>query len=321
MNEKSHPRSKMNADCGTGCGTERAASPYDTDSQLTVAQTFRNIVTTLAQKYGEGEARAMARFIFENLKGWTPVDLAIRANEHPSLFMEGKIDGVMKRLLDDEPIQYIFGTADFYGMKLRVTPATLIPRPETAELVDFIVKESGGIKDLRVLDLGTGTGCIAIALARNLPFAQVTAVDISNDALAVAEGNVRALHARIEFVDADILSMPHNAPAALTGPYDIIVSNPPYIAQSERKDMEPNVLLHEPATALFVPDNDPLEFYDAALEYAAGGALASGGVIWFEINPLFAAGMIALCHKHGFGNATLLRDTSGKERFVRASVH
>lgn len=288
------------------------------DSARTVAETVRAITEALTPKYGAGEAKAMARIIFENLKGWNQVDLAVKANEHPSVFIEEKIDGVVKRLLADEPIQYIFGNADFYGMKLKVTADTLIPRPETAELVDFIVKKMSDRKDLQVLDLGTGTGCIAIALSRNLPFSDVTAVDISAGALAVAKENAGNLHARVEFVKADILSLPDSVPAPLAGEFDVIVSNPPYIAESEKGSMEANVLDHEPHSALFVPDSNPLEFYDAELAYA-GRHLKPSGVVWFEINPLFAARMTALCRSHGFDNSVTLRDSFGRERFVCAS--
>lgn len=276
----------------------------------------KSITATLTPLYGAGEARAMTRIIFWNLKGWTPVDMAIRANEPVSAYMQGKIKEVVDRLLRYEPIQYIFGEADFYGLKLKVSPATLVPRPETAELVDLIVSENN-VKDLRVLDLGTGTGCIALALSRNLPFSDVTAVDISDAALEVARENASSLHAGVELVKADILTLPEHPDAIEGAPFDIIVSNPPYVADSEKKDMEPNVLRYEPAGALFVPDSDPLEFYRAILRYGSG-ALAPGGKIYFEINPLFADQLKALCRKAGYADVSLTRDSFGKERFLRA---
>ena len=277
----------------------------------------RQITDTLTPMYGAGEAKAMVQIIFENLKGWTPVDMAIRANEPVSGYIQGKIKAVVDRLLESEPIQYIFGTADFYGMKLKVTRDTLVPRPETAELVDIIVNENRR-KDLRVLDLGTGSGCIAIALSRNLPFADVTAADISDGALAVARENGKTLHADVEFIKADILTLADNPGAAGEGPYDIIVSNPPYVAESEKKDMEANVLRYEPAGALFVPDDDPLEFYKAILRYAAV-ALAPDGKLYFEINPLFTAELLSEARKEGFGDLSVTRDSFGKERFLRAA--
>lgn len=286
----------------------------------TVAEEVRFIVDSLKDKYGEGEAKAIARFIFENMKGWSAVDLAIKANEHITEFIEGKIDGIIERLMHDEPVQYIFGIADFYGMKLKVTPETLIPRPETAELVDIIVDENRR-KDLRVLDIGTGSGCIAIALARNLPFADVCAVDISGGALAVARENAAGAKASVRFVQTDILAADAawNAisSAGADGALDIIVSNPPYIADSEKALMERNVTAFEPSGALFVPDNDPLVFYRAILGFA-NKHIADGGSVYFEINPRFADDFEALCNRSGFGDVAVMRDSFGKLRFVRA---
>lgn len=273
----------------------------------------RAIVEALSPKYGDGEARAIARIIFEQLKGWSPTDTAIRANEPVSEFIHQKIQDIVKRVLADEPIQYIFGVADFYGMKLSVNPAVLIPRPETAELVDTIVKENPA-KDLRVVDFGTGSGCIAIALARNLSFPEVTAVDISQPALDTARDNARRLFARISFVKADILTLDKSLPEQLEGVFDIIVSNPPYIAESEKTAMEPNVLLHEPSGALFVPDSDPLRFYRAIMSYA-GAHLSTSGKIYFEINPLFASALADMADAQGFSSEILL-DSFGRRRFA-----
>jgi release factor glutamine methyltransferase len=283
----------------------------------TVNEVARLATERLTPRYGAGEAKAMTRIIFEQLKGWAPVDLVIRGNDELSDFIASKVSDTVDRLLANEPIQYIFGVADFYGMKLKVTPDTLIPRQETAELVDIIVKENTR-KDLRVIDLGTGSGCIAIALSRNLPFAEVTAVDFSQGALAVAQQNAKDLRCKINFTQADILALPNGATAPLSGPFDIIVSNPPYIADHERTDMEANVLDFEPSTALFVPDTDPLRFYIAELDYATE-ALTTNGRIYFEINPLYANELKAIALQKGFRDATLIRDTFGKQRFLSAT--
>lgn len=273
---------------------------------------LQSIRERLAPKYGDGEAREMGRIIFENLKGWSPVDLAIRQDEPISDFIQQKIDKVVDRLLNDEPIQQIFGVADFYGMKLKVTPDTLIPRPETEELVDIIVKDNQR-KDLRVLDCGTGSGCIAIALQRNLPFPSVTAIDISDKALAVANENAKALKAPVNFRHADILQLLQEFKGEQ---FDIIVSNPPYIAEHERATMDRNVLDYEPAAALFVPDSDPLRFYRAILQSAKSGLLANGGNIYFEINPSYAEELKQLAGEYGFDDVQLIRDTDGKFRFL-----
>lgn len=276
---------------------------------MTVNEIARHVVDRLTPCFGQGEAKAMMRIIFENLKGWSPVDIAVKSNEEITGFMSGKVDAVLERLLADEPIQYIFGNADFYGLKLKVTQDTLIPRPETAELVDIIVRDNNQ-KDLRVLDLCTGSGCIAVALARTLPFAEVAATDISDAALAVARENARALHVAVDFRHADLLA---GEPRGCS--YDIIVSNPPYIAEKERDAMEPNVLEHEPALALFVPDADPLEFYRAIFRLA-GDALAPGGRIYLEINPVYASELKSLAESEGFGSVDLIRDSFGKIRFA-----
>jgi release factor glutamine methyltransferase len=256
----------------------------------------------------------MSRIIFENLKGWSPVDLVIRADELISDFIQEKINNIVERLLNNEPIQQIFGNTRWYGLTLQVTPATLIPRPETAELIDLIVHENP-TKDLRVLDAGTGSGCIAIALKRNLVFPDVTAIDISEEALAVARANAAVLHASINFRHADILNLPQTLTEA---GFDIIVSNPPYIADHEKATMERNVLDFEPHTALFVPDSDPLRFYIALLKQACRGMLRPGGKIYFEINPLYAKELKEATEQLEFANVVVTRDTDGKLRFLSA---
>lgn len=268
----------------------------------------------LTPKYGEGEAREMGRIIFENLKGWNPVELALRQNELISEYIVAKIDNIINRLLDDEPIQQIFGQADFYGMKLKVSRDTLIPRQETAELVDIIVKENHA-KDLRVLDAGTGSGCIAIALSRNLLFPEVTAIDISEKALEIARENAKTLHARVSFINADITRL---CECFRNEQFDIIVSNPPYIAEKEKATMERNVLEYEPSTALFVPDSKPLIFYIAILKAAQENLLVPGGKVYFEINPLFANELQTEAILLGFINISQIRDTYGKIRFLSA---
>lgn len=277
---------------------------------MTLNALLRRMRSIIAPETGEQEAAAISREIMYDLKGWDLTQLAIRDGDPVSGFTADKALEAARRVAAGEPVQYIFGTARFYGMNLKVTPATLIPRPETAELVDLIIKEYGETKDLRVLDIGTGSGCIAIALRRFLPFPEVTAMDISPDALAVARGNAAALKAPVNFVEEDILRAVPGAER-----YDIIVSNPPYIADSERAAMERNVLDHEPASALFVPDSDPLLFYRTILEYA-GTALAPSGRVYFEINPLYAAELSRLALSFGFASPLLLSDSSSRPRFA-----
>lgn len=290
--------------------------PATTDIPL--YKLLRNISDTLSPIYGAGEAKAMAQIIFENIKGWTPVDLAIRANEPISPFIQDKISAIILQLKKFEPIQYIFGNADFYGLKLKVTPDTLIPRPETAELVDLIVKQNPQ-KDLRVLDIATGSGCIALALSRNLLFPIVTGVDISPKALEVARQNASTLHASVSFYEADILQLPQSLPSSFVhSQWDIIVSNPPYIPISEKSEIEPNVLKYEPDMALFVPDSNPLMFYKPIVAFASN-SLSSSGKLYLEINPLFSKPLASLCSNESFTSVDIIRDTFGKNRFIVAS--
>lgn len=250
---------------------------------MTLGQSIAETRKRLEPHYSDGEARALVREILFRLKGWTPVDIAVKADEPVSGFIQSKISEAVDRLLRDEPVQYIFRRATFYGLDFTVTPDVLIPRPETAELVDIIVGDHSGQSDLRVADLCTGSGCIACALARNLPFAEVTAIDISEPAIAVARENASQLKVDVDVRRDDVLALtPPEAPL-----YDIIVSNPPYITQSEKTSVDANVLLYEPHSALFVPDTDPLLFYEAIGLYAVK-ALAPRHSLYLEINPLHA---------------------------------
>lgn len=279
---------------------------------LTYSQLAAETSGRLAAAYPLSEAKAMTRLIFERLKGFTPADLVLKGAQEAGDFIPGKIDSIVKRLLENEPIQYIFGVADFYGMEFKVTPDVLIPRPETAELVDIIVKDWKNRTDLRVADLCTGSGCIACALARNLPFSSVTAIDISSPALKIARENADKLKVRVNFVNADVLKLKD-----FTEPLDIIVSNPPYITEKEKKTMDPNVLEHEPALALFVPDSDPLIFYKPIAEFAAE-SLDKNGMLYFEINPDYARHITDYLKLLSFSDIEIIRDTSAKQRFIKA---
>lgn len=269
----------------------------------------REMHDALDSIYGAGEATAMIRLIFHNLKGWNASDLIINENVEISEYMETKIGDIIERLIKYEPIQYILGEAFFYGMNLKVDGRVLIPRPETEELVDMIVKQNPE-KDLRVLDIGTGSGAIAIALARNLKFSEVTAIDISEDALCVAKENGKALKTDVIFLKEDIFTFEPQADA-----YDIIVSNPPYIDESEKAGMEPNVLDYEPHIALFVPDAAPLVYYNRIAEVAMK-ALVRGGRLYLEINPRHADLLKEMLRAEGFDKIDVSKDAYSKMRFI-----
>lgn len=282
---------------------------------MTLREICEESRSRLSPLYGDGEARWLVRTAMEYIKGYTLVDLALKANDEVTPWLAGKMDDVTSRLLNHEPIQYIFGYTRFYGLKLRVTPSTLIPRPETEELVGLIVDEFGSRQDLEVLDACTGSGCIAVALARNLPFSAVRAFDISRDALQVAKENKETLHTGVDFFQADALNLTGDRQRS----YDIIVSNPPYVADSERKQMDANVLDFEPHLALFVTDADPLVFYRAIAAFAKE-SLKPDGKLYFEINPLFADRLKADMVNDGWGSADVVKDTHGRNRFLIASL-
>lgn len=275
----------------------------------------RATIKRLGEVYPRGEAMWLWREMLMRIKGWGQVELAIKAGDEVSEYLQRKVEEVTERLLRKEPVQYIFGMAEFYGLQLKVTPDVLIPRPETAEMVDMIVKWADGRTDLSVLDLCTGSGCIAVALARNLKFAQITAIDLSSKALTVAAENVKDFKVKVNLKLGDALQLKDE-----TSPkYDIIVSNPPYIAESERASMDSNVVDHEPQMALFVPDSDPLRFYHAIARYAMT-ALVSGGVLYFEINPLYAIRLREELQQQGWDDVVIEADMQGLNRFIHC-VH
>ena len=270
---------------------------------------MRDARRRLTPIYGRGETEAILRLAFHYLKGWNPTDMAIHEADTLSDYTRRRLDEICGRLEKGEPIQYITSDAYFYGMHLRVEPGVLIPRPETEDLIDAILDRTERRPDLDVLDIGTGSGAIAIALARNLPFSHVEGVDISEKALEVARANAQTLRADVVFRRADIFSW---APQARS--LDIIVSNPPYVDESEREGMEANVLDYEPAGALFVPDSDPLRYYRRIAAIGVD-ALRPGGMLAFEINPRHETGMTRLLETD-YTDVEIIRDRFGRSRIA-----
>ena len=279
---------------------------------MTLSELNRHIIATLSASLGNGEAKATARLLLEDVLKVTPQKLLMTGDRVLEPETVRMFDRYLGRIIAGEPPQYVIGTARFMGMDLKVTPAVLIPRPETAELVDIITDREGSRSDLNVLDIGTGSGCIAIALARALVFPHVEAIDISDEALDIARQIAKALMADIDVHRQDIL-VP--APKVLNQ-YNVIVSNPPYIAESEKADMEIHVKDHEPASALFVPDSDPLRFYRAITDFALEN-LADDGAVYLEINPLFAPQLSEMMTAKGLV-CDIYRDSQGKKRFAIA---
>lgn len=301
-------------------------------------KTYQQLWQSLTPLYDAGEAQAIVRTVLDVKYGMTLTDIICGKVNEISADEERKLEEIIIRLQKGEPVQYVLGEADFAGRPFHVEPGVLIPRPETAELCQWIEKDmieksivsSGDSSEdspedssgnspqatddaRRILDICTGSGCIAITLGLNIPNSEVTGWDISEDALRIAQGNVEMLKARnvrIEYQDA--LALPKAAEAA-----DLIVSNPPYICEKEKADMEKNVLEHEPSLALFVPDEDPLKFYRAIAEYASS-ALKSGGALYFEINPIYEKETREMLLKLDFKDIETKEDAFGKKRMMRA---
>ncbi len=278
---------------------------------MTTREAIQCLRTELSGLYDPREVESMTRVIFEEVLLWKPVDIVMRDSEELPVFFPSRLNEIITRLRRNEPLQSILGKARFHGHSFMVTPAVLIPRPETEQLVDMIVDQNPG-SDLQVLDIGTGSGCIAISLARALKFAQVTATDISRDALEVASRNASELKTRVKFVEQDILSC--RAPSEA---WDIIVSNPPYVTESEKATMERDVLDYEPNVALFVPDSDPMLFYRPIASYASR-ALKNGGRLYLEINRAMAQQVCNTLLSVGLRNVQVYNDFNGNNRFVTA---
>ena len=305
-------------------------------------KTYQQLWQSLTSLYDAGEAQAIVRTVLDVEFGMTLTDIICGKVNELSADEERKLEEIIIRLQKGEPVQYVLGEADFAGRTFRVEPGVLIPRPETAELCQWIEKDmieksivsSGDSSEdspedspedssgnspqatddaRRILDICTGSGCIAITLGLNIPNSEVTGWDISEDALRIAQGNVEMLKARnvrIEYQDA--LALPKAAEAA-----DLIVSNPPYICEKEKADMEKNVLEHEPSLALFVPDEDPLKFYRAIAEYASS-TLKPEGALYFEINPIYEKETREMLLKLDFKDIETKKDAFGKKRMMRA---
>ena len=281
---------------------------------MTIKESKLDLLNTLTPQFGEGEAYAMSRYIFE--------DYFTSKNDSDTFhdFLIEDFEKIKTRLLAGEPVQYVVSFAWFYGLKFKVNPNVLIPRPETEELVEWVletVKNSSFIihhSPLKLLDIGTGSGCIPITLKVKNPSLNVAAVDISEGALITASRNAYRMNADVEFQRIDILN--ENEWSQLAD-FHIIVSNPPYIPNFEKALMENNVLSYEPHLALFVEDEKPLIFYEKIADFAKNH-LCTEGSLFFECNEFNAAEVVEMLKEKGFKNIELRRDMSGKDRMIRA---
>ncbi len=272
--------------------------------------TYRELWRTLEPLYGNGEARAITDYVLDVCFGLSKADILCGAVEEMTAEKTAELNKIFGRLMEGEPVQYVLGRAEFCGRWFDVRPGVLIPRPETEELCAWITADSKASASPKVLDIGTGSGCIAITLQLDMPESKVTAWDISADALDVARENAKQLGANVSFVKQDALN------AKPEGEWDVIVSNPPYICEKEKKDMAVNVLEHEPHTALFVPDADPLLFYRAITRLAVQ-TLSKGGRLYFEINPIYADDTCRMMQAEGMTAVELRSDMYGKQRMAK----
>ena len=277
--------------------------------------TYQELCKSLASRYPEREAKAVIRYLLEVGYGLSMADIISGAAESiPSDEMGKKL----RRLLNGEPVQYVVGKAEFGGRIFRVTPDVLIPRPETYELCQWLEEEERGKRkeerDFSILDIGTGSGCIAITLALDMPQAKVEAWDISAGALAVARENAQELQAKVKFEQVDVLS---SLPAQGGLGWVSIISNPPYICQKEAAEMEQHVLDHEPHQALFVPDEDPLLFF-RAIARLGQKALHKDGRLYFEINPAYHQELTKMLDEMGYSEIETRKDQFGRNRMIKA---
>ena len=296
-------------------------------------KTKRHFTALLVEKFPQREAEQLMRILLEDLFGidWNQqlMNPDMRIDEHQHYLLGEAV----KRLLAGEPVQYVTGLARFNDLLLKVSPAVLIPRPETEELVQMICNSSlpchsnegmcgskesmeGVTKKFRIWDIGTGSGCIAIALAKRFVNAEVIAFDVSEEALQIAKENAESNGVQVIFMQDDVMNPTSEY---LNQPVDLVVSNPPYVCDSERAAMEANVLDWEPEKALFVFDDDPLRFYRQILSLAKK-QLNPNGQVWFEINERMGEEMLSLCHEMGFSDSEIMLDYAEKPRFCRARI-
>ena len=285
----------------------------------------------LTPLYETSEAKAIIRWVLDVRFGLSMADILCGKVNELSVDNQKELETILQRLEKGEPVQYIIGVADFCGRPFRVAPGVLIPRPETEELCRWITQGDGSFVSreastqknrppvLSVLDIGTGSGCIAITLALEMPDAKVTAWDISDEAILIAKENAQILGAEVTFEHQDILNISltsHLLPS--TSIYDLIVSNPPYIQPKESDGMAKNVLDYEPHQALFTPEGEPIIFYQRIADFAWQN-LSPGGALYFELNPLTAHEVSDYLHQLGFSEIEIRQDQFGKQRFLKAT--
>lgn len=276
-------------------------------------QLFHTIRAELQSVYDTEEATAIGFLLMQHVFGFNKADVLTGKLLKDS--SQAELTTLLDRLKQHEPVQYVLGETEFYGRRFLVNPFVLVPRPETEELVDWIIRENQHLAELRILDIGTGSGCIAISLAASLKRAHVTAIDVSPEALQTARKNAAINQVAVDFVPADVLATDW-LNLFETIQFDVIVSNPPYVTPAEQPLMRPNVIQFEPHLALFVPDDDPLLFYRRIAEHCRS-LLKTGGACYVEVNEQYVHPVADVFVAHGLLQVEVKKDLFGKERFVK----
>ncbi|HAR20444.1 MAG TPA: peptide chain release factor N(5)-glutamine methyltransferase [Cytophagales bacterium] len=279
----------------------------------TSSDLLRKLTEELEVLYGKNEAKSISFLLIENIFGWYKT--YVIAGEPLEGFSDAifeKIASHMARLKNFEPIQYVLNEAHFYGRKYYVDSSVLVPRPETEELVSLIISQHKSKSEIKIIDIGTGSGCIAITLDKEMPPTEVYAMEINKDALNIARKNASLLNSKVMFVQDDIFNFQPSYPM-----FDVVVSNPPYVTESEKGLMHKNVLDHEPSLALFVPDEDPVRYYQAIVQFC-DYYLKEGGKIYFEINERLGNKVMDVLRQRNYKEIYLFKDFNNKNRIVSA---
>lgn len=279
---------------------------------MTAQVLFHQLTQPLSEFYDSNEAKSIAYLVLETRYGLTRTQVLM---DTPVTHPVTDLESILERLKNQEPVQYVLGEGDFYGRTFKVAPGVLIPRPETEELVHWTLQELKSVQTPKLLDIGTGSGCIALTMAAERPDAQVTAFDISEEALTIARENAQRLKVNVAFQQGNALQ----AGALPDSLFNVILSNPPYVKASESQEMSTHVLEHEPHLALFVEDDDPLIFYRAIAQYAFSH-LKSRGFCAVEINQALGAETVEEFKKAGFATVELRQDLSGRDRMIMARL-
>lgn len=282
---------------------------------MILQKAVKNIKKALLQKYSTNEIKVLTNIIFQKLINFSKTEILTKSDYEINKETYYRIESIVERLLKYEPIEYIFNEAEFYNLKFYVSPDVLIPRPETEELIEVIKSDFNNADKLNIIDIGTGSGCIAIALAKIFKKSEVNALDISKAAIEITEKNAKANKIHLNIINHDILNYKS---IKFNYKFDIIVSNPPYVLESEKEQMQANVLNYEPELALFVNDSESVIYYKAITDFALKN-LKNKGTLYFEINENKASEVSYILKQKGFLHLKVIKDINKKNRFIKAN--